>query len=143
MDERDIATAVLSGPDAIIAADGEGVITFWNAGAERVFGYTGEEALGSSLDLIIPERLRERHWHGWRDVMRTGRSRYGDDDLLSVPSQRQDGRPLSVEFTIHPIHGPGGTLAGIAATLRDVTARFNQMRELRKRLADQDAARGR
>ena len=137
MEEQDIASAILAGPDAILAADVDGVIRYWNAGAERIFGYASDEAVGSSLDLIIPERLRERHWQGWAEVVRTGRSRYGDDDLLSVPSHRRDGTPLSVEFTIHPILDDGGAMSGIAATLRDVTARFQQIRELRRKLADQ------
>lgn len=136
MDEQEIAAAILAGPDAILAADTDGTITYWNAGAERIFGHTRDEAVGSSLDLIIPERLRERHWQGWREVVRTGRSRYGDGDLLGVPSHRRDGTSISVEFTIHPIWGDGGVMTGIAATLRDVTARFNQLRELRKKLAD-------
>lgn len=105
IEERDVAAAVLSGPDAIIAADPSGVIIYWNAGAERIFGHPAEEALGASLDLIIPERLRDRHWQGWKQVMRTGRSRYDADDLLSVPGHRRDGTPISVEFTLHPIPG--------------------------------------
>lgn len=135
MDEHEVAAAVLAGPDAIIAADAEGVITYWNAGAERIFGYSAAEARGASLDLIIPERLRERHWQGWHRVMQSGRSRYGADDLLSVPGRRRDGTPLSVEFTIHPVRDRDGALRGIAATLRDVTTRFNETRELRKELA--------
>ena len=122
-----------------IAADREGVITYWNAGAERIFGHPAAEALGRSLDLIIPERLRERHWRGWDDVIETGRSRYGDDDLLSVPGQRRDGSALSVEFSIHPVHGTDGILTGFAATMRDVTARWEQLRELRRKLADRAA----
>lgn len=138
MHEAEIAAAVIAGPDAVVAADAEGVITFWNAGAERIFGFPADEAVGSSLDLIIPERLRDRHWQGWRQVMATGRSRYTDDDLLSVPGRRRDGTPLSVEFTIHPLTGPDGSLTGIAATLRDVTARFEELRALRKELARRD-----
>lgn len=140
MDEHEIADAVLAGPDAIVAADAAGTITYWNAGAERIFGYSPDEARGASLDLIIPERLRERHWKGWRQVMLTGHSRYSADATLSVPGQRRDDTPLSVEFTIHPIHGADGALRGFAATMRDVTERFNQMRELRKKLASLQAA---
>jgi PAS domain S-box-containing protein len=66
--------------DAIIAADRDGVICFWNPGAERIFGYLCSAAIGRSLDLIIPERLRQRHWHGYRATIETGRSRYGEDD---------------------------------------------------------------
>lgn len=77
---------------------------------------------------------RRRCWQGWHQVIATGRSRYGAQDLLNVPSQHRDGTPLSVEFTIHPVPGPDGTVRGIAATLRDATARFHQLRELRRKL---------
>lgn len=135
MDEASIAAAILSGPDAIICADRDGAITFWNAGAQRIFGFTPAQAVGESLDLIIPERLRQRHWTGWRNVMATGQSRYGAGDLLSVPAVRADGARISVEFTISPVFGADDEMLGIAATLRDVTARFEETRELRRRLA--------
>jgi PAS domain S-box-containing protein len=135
MDETALATAILSGPDAIISADRDGVITFWNAGAERMFGFTEAHAVGQSLDLIIPERLRARHWAGWRQVMASGHSRYSAGDLLAVPAVRQDGATISVEFTIHPLLDARAELIGIAAILRDVTARFQEIRELRRRLA--------
>jgi PAS domain S-box-containing protein len=134
MDEALIAQAILRGPDAIIVADRGGTITFWNSGAERIFGYTSTQALGASLDLIIPERLRNRHWTGWDAVMESGHSRYGDGDLLSVPSAHRDGTALSVEFTIHPIQDEQGQMIGIAATLRDGTARYGQLRALRKQV---------
>jgi PAS domain S-box-containing protein len=119
--------------DAIIASDREGRITFWNPGAERIFGFSPAEAMGQSLDLIIPERLRTRHWAGYTEVMRTGESRYGHGDLLSVPALRKDGTRLSIEFTIVPLKDAAGGMAGMAAILRDVTARFEELRELRKR----------
>lgn len=132
MDKGLIAEAVLSGPDAIVAADRHGLIWFWNAGAERIFGFTSAEASGRSLDLIIPERLRARHWAGWHEVMKTGESRYGTGDLLAVPAVRRDGKRISVEFTIHPLRD-GVELVGLAATIRDVTERFEELRELRRR----------
>src|SRR6266496_534385 len=96
-----LAQAVLStSSDAIVAADAEGIIRFWNPGAERIFGFTGGEALGQSLDIIIPERLRQRHWEGYRQVVATGESRYGHGDTLSVPAIRKDGAGISIEFTI-------------------------------------------
>lgn len=134
MDEAAIAAAILSGPDAVIAADRNGLITFWNTGAERIFGCTAEQAVGESLDLIIPKRLRARHWAGWHHVVDTGQSRYGDGDLLAVPAVRQDGTTISVEFTIHPVVDAGAQVVGIAATLRDVTARFAETQELRRQL---------
>jgi PAS domain S-box-containing protein len=122
-------------PDAIIYADARGVIGFWNASATRIFGYGEAEALGASLDLIIPERLRARHWEGYGAVM-TGRpSRYGEGALLAVPARHKDGRQISVEFTILPVRDPSGSLLGIAAFLRDATARFEEIRALRRELA--------
>ncbi len=130
-----IAEALLkSMSDALVASDREGRITFWNAGAERIFGFARSEALGQSLDLIIPERLRERHWTGYAEVMRTGESRYGHGDLLSVPALRKDGSRLSIEFTIVPLKDEGDAMTGIIAVMRDVTARFEEMRTLRRRL---------
>ena len=130
----ELGAAILgSGGDAIIAADAGGVILFWNPGAERIFGFTAAEAIGQSLDLIIPDALRERHWQGYREVMRTGQSRYGQGDLLAVPGLRKDGKRISLEFTIAPLHAKDGTLRGMGAIMRDVTARFEELRRLRQR----------
>jgi PAS domain S-box-containing protein len=122
--------------DAVLATDLQGIVTFWNPGAVRIFGFTAEEAVGASLDLIIPERLRGRHWDGWRHVMASGETRYGAGDLLSVPALTKDGRRISVEFTIVLLRDAAGGLAGVAAVLRDVTARFEEMRRLKRALAD-------
>jgi PAS domain S-box-containing protein len=135
MDEDLIARAILWGPEAIVAADRDGVIRFWNAGAERIFGFTSAQAVGRSLDLIIPERLRARHWAGWRQVMATGQSRYGAADVLAVPGMRQDGTPVSVEFMLQPVRDAAGQVLGLAATIRDVTERFTELRELRRQVA--------
>jgi PAS domain S-box-containing protein len=87
-----VAEAILSTrSDAIIAADRDGIIRFWNPGAGRLFGYSPDEAISRSLDLIIPERLRRRHWVGYRRVMETGKSRYGEGEVLSVPAVRKNG----------------------------------------------------
>jgi PAS domain S-box-containing protein len=142
MDETLLATAILSGPDAIISASRDGVITFWNAGAERIFGFTEKHALGQSLDLIIPERFRARHWAGWQRVMASGHSRYSAGDLLAVPAVRQGGATVSVEFTIHLLRDANAELVGIAALLRDVTARYEEMRELRQELREQTRTHG-
>lgn len=121
--------------DAIIATDRDGVIRFWNPGAARIFQYRADEAVGQSLDLIIPERLRARHWSGYREFMETGRSRYGDGDLLAVPGLRKDGARISLEFTVVALKDADGRLGGVAALMRDVTARFEETRELRRKLA--------
>jgi PAS domain S-box-containing protein len=122
-------------PDAVVYADKEGRIQFWNGGAERIFGFTEAEAKGQSLDIIIPENLRERHWQGFDATMRTGRSRYGAGDTLAVPALRKDNSRVSIEFTVLPFHDERGHIAGIAAVLRDVTKRFEEVRALRRELA--------
>src|SRR5688572_3110305 len=89
--------ALLQTPsEAIVVSNADGRIVFWNPGATRIFGFDAAEAVGQSLDLIIPEKLRARHWQGYRHVMETGRSRYGEGDLLSVPALTKDGRRISV-----------------------------------------------
>jgi PAS domain S-box-containing protein len=131
-----VAEAILAArADAIVAADRDGIIRFWNPGAERLFGYSAEEAEGRALDLIIPERLRERHWHGFRQVVATGRSRYGEADVLAVPAIRKDGVTISVEFTIVPLKAEGGMI-GMAAIMRDVSKRFEETRALKRKLAE-------
>jgi PAS domain S-box-containing protein len=124
-----------SASDAIIATDREGRITFWNPGAERIFGFTAGKANGQSLDLIIPENLRARHWSGFRHTMETGTSRYGHGDLLSVPGLTRDGRRISVEFTIVLLRNGAQETTGTVAVMRDVTKRFEEVRELKRRLA--------
>ena len=134
--EHLVGDAVLSTrSDAVVAADRDGIVRFWNPGAERIFGYAAADALGRSLDLIIPERLRQRHWDGFRKTMATGESRYGEGDLLSVPALRSDGTTISVEFTITPLRDASARIVGIAAVMRDVTKRFEEMRELKRKLA--------
>ncbi|SMH61943.1 PAS domain-containing protein [Azospirillum agricola] len=124
-----------SAADAIVYSGRDGRIAFWNEGAERLFGFSAAEALGQSLDLIIPERQRPRHWEGYDAVMATGESRYGKGDLLSVPALHKDGRRISVEFTIVPLHDGDGGMLGMAAVLRDVTARFEELKALRRQIA--------
>lgn len=132
-----LAEAVLATrSDAIVAADREGIIRFWNPGAERIFGYSRGEAIGRSLDIIIPERLRERHWDGYRHVIEGGESRYGQGDILAVPGITKDGAGVSLEFTIVPLRDRSGRLTGLAAIMRDVTGRFEATRALKRKLAE-------
>jgi PAS domain S-box-containing protein len=132
-------TILAAAADAVVATDRQGMIRVWNPGAERIFGHRAGEALGRSLDLIIPERLRARHWEGFRHVMATGESRYGAGDLLSVPGIRKDGQRISLEFTIVPLKDEQGQMQGLAAVMRDVTSRFEEIRSLKKKLADASA----
>lgn len=129
----DLKLFVQAAGDGIVAADADGRIILWNPAAERIFGFTAEEALGRSLDLIIPERFRDRHWTGYREVMRTGTTRYGSE-VLRVPALHKTGTPLSIAFTVALIGSTSGTV--IAAIVRDETKRWNEERELRRRVAE-------
>jgi PAS domain S-box-containing protein len=133
--DRFCLTLIREAPDAIIFADAEGVIRFWNRGAERIFGFAEAEALGQSLDMTIPDNLRVRHWAGFSATMRSGSTRYGSGEILAVPALRKDGRRISIEFTIVPFRDDA-RIIGITAMLRDVTARFEEMRALRRQLAE-------
>ena len=123
--------------EAIIFADRDGIIHLWNVGAEVMFGYSAAEAIGQSLDLIIPERQRGRHWEGYHKVMATGVTRYGKE-LLAVPAVRKDGTRISLEFTIVLLYDEAGQPMGTAALIRDVTARWQQEKVLKERLAALD-----
>ena len=121
--------------DAIVAADTSGRIVLWNPAAERIFGFTAQEAVGQTLDLIIPPRFRDRHWTGYRQVMLSGRSKYGTE-VLRVPALHKDGRPLSIAFTVGLLPDADGKIAAIAAIVRDETTRWNEEREMRRRLSE-------
>lgn len=122
--------------DAVIYANAQGRIQFWNSGAVRIFGFSEPEAIGRSLDIIIPENLRQRHWAGFNETMRTGKSHYQAGALLAVPALRKDGSRISVEFTVIPFRHEGGGMLGIGAVIRDVTVRFEETKALRKQLAE-------
>lgn len=124
--------------DAIIYADRAGLIQLWNAGAEAIFGYTAKETLGKNLDLIVPERQRQRHLEGYEKVMATGVTRYGKE-LLAVPALRKDGTRISLEFSIVLVRDDTGAPQGVAAIMRDVTARRQQEQEMKQRLAALEA----
>lgn len=143
------ALVVREAPEAIVVSDPDGTILLWNRGAERIFGYTAAEAVGATLDLIIPEKLRARHWEGYGKTMATGQTRYGDT-LLKVPATRKDGQRMSIEFSVALLRSgvgpglgsgtdPGRAIIGITAVIRDVTERWNEERALRKRLAELQA----
>ena len=121
-------------PEAVIFADRQGMVRLWNRAAETMFGYSADEALGQSLDLIVPERFRARHWEGYRHVMATGVTRYGQR-LLAVPAMRKDGQRISIEFSIALLKDERGEVTGAAAVVRDVTPRWLEERELKRRLA--------
>lgn len=134
-DLTDLVSAV---GDAIVVSDASGAITLWNKAAERLFGYTEAEALGGSLDLIIPERQRERHWDGYAKTIETGVTRYGSD-VLQVPAIDKSGRQFSIAFTVALLHSADNKVSGIAAVIRDDTRRFEKERAQRKRIAELEA----
>ena len=121
--------------DAIVVSDASGAITLWNPAAARMFGYTQEEALGKSLDLITPERFRKRHWDGYHKTMETGVTKYGND-LLRVPAVDKAGRSLSIAFTVSLLLSSDHKVTAIVAVIRDETKRFAEERELRNRVAE-------
>jgi PAS domain S-box-containing protein len=125
--------------DAIIVVDAHEKIVLWNAAATRIFGYSEDQALGNSLDLIIPERHRQRHNEGCRKSMDTGITRYGTS-LLKVPALHQSGNMLSIAFTVGMLFDENQKVNGIAAVIRDETERFAEERALKKRISELEGA---
>jgi PAS domain S-box-containing protein len=130
-----LADRILDGsPDAIVICDALGHVRFWNRGAERVFGFLRAETEGASLDVIIPERLRARHWAGWKTAMSTGETRYVGGRMLAVPALHRDGRQISIEFSIQFLKDTAGRIEWVIAIVRDVTERYNREKALRTEL---------
>jgi len=124
---EDLATRILDGsPDAVLICDRMGIVHSWNLGAERVFGFPSAEIVGVSMDLIIPERLRPRHWAGWAAAMRAGVTNYDDGQLLAVPALHKEGRQISIEFSIQLLKDQNGQVEWVVAVIRDVTERFKR-----------------
>ncbi len=130
---------VAQAPDAVVIVDAQGMILYWNRGAERIFGHRAADVTGTTLDVIIPDRLRQRHWDGFRSAMARGTTRYADDDLLAVPAVTADGRTISIEFTVVLLqdtlsHGTNGPVGYVGAIIREVTARRAREQDMRRRL---------
>ena len=139
MDQNQLSAEILSqAPDAIMFADREGIIRLWNFGAERIFGFSAAQAIGQSLDLIIPEKLRQRHWDGYNKTMDTGETRYGTE-MLSVPALHQNGARLSTEFSIVMLTDNDNKPLGVAAIMRDITQRHQKEKAMKDRLAELEA----
>ena len=134
----DLAQLVGGAGDAIMVCDAAGAIRLWNKAAERIFGFTEAEALGQSLDMIIPQRQRGRHWEGYHKTMETAVTKYGAD-VLRVPALHKDGHTLSIAFTVSMLFSEDQKVTGIAAIVRDETARFTEERKLRARLVEAEA----
>ncbi len=131
----DLEQLVTTAGDAIVVANAAGNIVLWNAAAERIFGFTAGEAMGQTLDIIIPERLRQRHWEGYHKTMATGQTRYGAE-VLRVPAVRKDGGALSIAFTVSMLYGADGNVTGIVSIIRDDTARWDEERALKQRVRE-------
>jgi len=137
-DDATLAALMEQLSDAVIIADPSGEIVFWNAAATRVFGWPAAEAVGQSLDMIIPERQRRAHWDGYAKTMATGETKYATD-LLRVPALNADGERHSIAFTVTLLHGADGEVSGIAAVVRDETERWRSEQELRRRVQELEA----
>jgi PAS domain S-box-containing protein len=134
----DLRQLVAGAGDAIMACDANGTIILWNRAAERIFGFAESEALGRSLDMIIPQRQRDRHWEGFHNTMATAVTKYGAD-VLRVPALHKDGHTLSIAFTVSMLFAADQQVSGIVAIVRDESKRFAEDRELRKRLVELEA----
>ncbi|MFJ9033346.1 PAS domain-containing protein [Streptomyces sp. NPDC102274] len=131
-----ILAMAAAAPDGLVIVDREGLIRYWNRGAERIFGYSAAEVAGRNLDVIIPEKHRQRHLDGFTTAMAAGTSKYGDDDLLAVPALTADGSTVSIEFSVVLLSDSEGNASHVGAVIRDVTARRAQEKEIRRRLLE-------
>ena len=133
--QPDLNALIHSMGDALMVCDAEGAILLWNPACERMFGFSAAEVLGQTMDMIIPERLRGRHWDGYHKTMASGITKYGTD-LLKVPAVDKQGRAMSIAFTVSLLHGPDGKVSAIASVIRDETQRFSDERALKKRVTE-------
>ena len=136
--EIDLNALIAAIGDAVMVCDAQGAIVLWNPACERMFGHTEAEVLGKTMDLIIPERLRQRHWDGYEKTMVTGITKYGHD-VLRVPAVHKDGHSMSIAFTVAMLYAPDGKVSAIAAVIRDETSRFKEERALKQRVAELEA----
>jgi PAS domain S-box-containing protein len=127
--QPDLAASILAQTvDAVIYADAEGVIRLWNAAAERIFGFTSGEAVGASLDLIIPERLRNAHWTGYRAAVSSGKTRLGGRATLTK-GLHKSGRSVYVEMSFSVVKDGAERVVGSVAIARDVTDKHVKAQE--------------
>ena len=137
----DLKALIAAVGDAVMVCDAQGAIVLWNPACERLFGHSEAEVLGKTMDMIIPERLRKRHWEGYEKTMATGITKYGHD-VLRVPAVNKQGDTLSIAFTVAMLHADDGKVSAIVSIIRDETSRFNEERALRKRLTELEAKSG-
>ena len=134
----DFQALVTTVGDGVMASNASGAIILWNPACERLFGYTEADALGKSLDLIIPQRQQKPHWDGYHKTMETGITKYGND-VLRVPAVHKDGHTLSIAFTVSMLHTADGKVSAIVAVIRDESVKFAEERQLRKRVMELEA----
>ncbi len=127
--QRTTATDTIAGDiftsmqEALVFADLEGVIRAWNGGAEILFGFGADEAIGQSVDLIVPEKMRRAHWDGFNKAVAHG-------DILSARGARitralqKNGEALYVEMSFAMVYDAAGVMTGSVAVARDATARY-------------------
>ncbi len=125
-------------PDAVIFAGADGLISYWNEAAERVFGFSAGKAVGQSLDLIIPEQFREAHWKGFDHALKQGDTKYRGE-ALATRAVRADGETIYVELSFAIAKDRNGKVIGALAMARDITVRFNRDREMRRKLRELEA----
>lgn len=137
---HDLCGRILDGsPDAVLICDRAGIVRYWNTAAERIFGFRAADAVGASMDFIIPERLRPRHWAGWHAAMKTGVTHYGEGQLLAVPGLHKDGRQISIEFSIQLLKDADQAVEWVVAFIRDVTERYAREKAMRAELRELQA----
>ena len=133
---RNLALAIVEQvADAIIFADRQGVIRLWNPAAEAVFGFSADEMIGQSLDLIIPERLRPAHWKAFHQAIEAGRTRLGRRALITR-SVHKSGARLYVDLSFAIVRDAAGEVAGAVAVARDATDRHTSETTMKQRLAE-------
>jgi PAS domain S-box-containing protein len=131
----DYQQLVETSADAIMVCDAKGLITLWNEASTRMFGFTKQETLGQSLDIIIPQRQQARHWEGYHVTMASGITKYGAS-VLRVPAVHKDGHTLSIAFTVSLMRDSDSKVTAIVAVVRDESVKFAEERALRKRITE-------
>lgn len=119
----DLLQALLAqAPDALIYADRSGTIRLWNDAAERIFGHPAEDAVGKTLDTIVPERFRAAHWTGYQRALEAGQTQYAGRVLTTRSIHRDNGR-IYVDLSFGLVRDRGGQVIGVLAIARDCTKR--------------------
>lgn len=122
-------------PEAVIFSDLEGIVRVWNGGAEKIFGWSAAEAIGQSLDMIIPERMRKAHWDGFNQAVARGGVKAGRTSMITRSLHKSE-EFIYIDMSFEMVRDDAGNMLGSLAVARDATKRFNDEKALRKQLAD-------